>query len=384
MSSPIQEYIDLVNSHLLSLVSYYKCSSDVDHNNNTQEKEDEVHLTVGNESCDLDSIVSALCHGYYSTQQNPSQSPCLPVLQCSQSDFALRTDVAWLFSQLQLDSTKLLYLEDIIEELKKMNRVFVTLVDHHTLTGPLVELTSLQVVSVIDHHHPPPSSFPSGPGPYLVEPVGSCATLVAEILLENNCIHSSAATLLLGAILLDTVGLDKSTGRVSDKDIMVAERLKSLVDVPPDELYRNLSSARLSTTDLTSLQLLRKDMKCVETGTQRIGFSSVTCQLSTDLLETRQDSQEAVESIINSHSLSVLIILGLSVGEEGVVSREIAIFQRDQSSDVADAIASVLESDQELRCRRCSYSSCILLEQSNSSLSRKYVLPLITNFLSSV
>ena len=341
-----------------------------------------MHITVGNESCDLDSIVCAVCHAHFLAHSK--QLPSLPLLQCSREDLALRTDAVWLFSQLQLTSGDLLFLEEALPVLRGVRRVSVTLVDHATPSGPLAELPNLQISSVIDHHLPAPSPSVQD---CVVEPVGSCATLVAERLLRNQeySMGPPVATLLLGAILLDTVGLEEKAGRVTDKDRLMAQRLGSLVKVSPSELNASLSEARLSVAGLSPHQLLRKDMKTALVSEHRIGFSSITCLLSPQLLGNG-DMEEAVQALCVSRSLSVLLVVCVSV-DGGAVNREIAVFQsRDRVSDLAEGVASLLESDEGLQCQRIpsSSSSCILFRQGNPQFSRKQILPLVTNFISSL
>ena len=287
----------------------------------------------------------------------------------------------WLLSQLQLDPSQLIFLEEVVGQLQALQSVSVTLVDHATPTGPLLTLSNAEVVGVIDHHHHVPSeALREGS---VVEPVGSCATLVAERLLGNERYHMphSVATLLLGAILLDTVGLDRNAGRLTDKDLAMAEKLGAVVDMSSSELYSSLSAARLSTAGLSAHQILRRDLKCVLVAQSQLGFSSVTCSLSEELLE-REDTAAAVDSLCQSLTLAALVVLGVSVRGD-TVSREVAIFQ-PEGSDVADAVAGLLETDKDLQCERAPCPSCILLQQGNTRMSRKHILPLVTDFLSSL
>ena len=343
---------------------------------------DEIHITVGNESCDLDSIVCAICHAHFLAQLQRENRLFLPVLQCSRDDLSLRTDAVWLLTQLELEPVNLLFMEEALPRLQAVRKVSVTLVDHATPTGPLEELPNMEIAAVIDHH---PSSFSSSrPADHVVEAVGSCATLVAERLLgeDKYSMTKPVATLLLGAILLDTVGLEDRAGRVTSKDKVMAERLGAWVDVNFTELYTSLSEARLSVAGLSPHQLLRKDLKSVVAGEHRLGFSSVTCQLSPELLGS-DDMEQAVQTVCQSHSLSALLLLGVRVAADSV-SRELAIFQGEGASEVADTVASLLESDEGLQCRRLPSPSCILFQQGNPSLSRKHILPLVLKFMSSL
>ena len=60
-----------------------------------------------------------------------------------------------------------------------------------------------------------------------VEMVGSCATLVGEKLLslDVTSVSEEVATLLLAAVLLDTINLDAAAGRTTEKDREVANLL---------------------------------------------------------------------------------------------------------------------------------------------------------------
>lgn len=342
----------------------------------------EVHVTIGNESCDLDSVVSAISHAHFLSEQDRSVVS-LPLLQCPREDFALRTDTAWLFGQLNLDPSQLLFSEEVIHVLQQLKKVYVTLVDHATLAKPLCELTNVEVVEIIDHH-----SVPEGilreKCRVVIEPVGSCATLVAEKLLgmEGYAVPATIATLLLGAILLDTIGLDREKGRTTSKDEETARQLTSISSMPQTELYDGLLSSRFSTDGLSSLQLLRKDLKCAEAGGYQLGFSSVTCQLSA-LLE-REGVEGDMQALCKARGLSALVLLGVwQTGDS--IGRQIAIFQ-PEGLDLADALASILEADEELNCQQvvARYCPCILLDHGNTKLSRKYIIPLVVNFISSL
>ena len=75
----------------------------------------------------------------------------------------------------------------------------MVIVDHNVLCHSDGNLES-SVVEVIDHHK---LERPSGTAEMLVEPVGSCCTLVASVILSNarDLLNSELATLLLGTII---------------------------------------------------------------------------------------------------------------------------------------------------------------------------------------
>ena len=347
-----------------------------------------VHVTVGNQSCDLDSIVASVCHAYHLRQKEGVVS--MPLMQCSRADFALRKDAVWLLQQLNLDPSHLLYNEDMKGHLEKAGRVEVTLVDASHLTGILCSLPRVEVVAILDHHV---SGEGGGAGSgreeahclRVVEGVGSCCTLVAERLLgdKDHTVSAVVATLLLAAVLIDTVNMDPESHRTTDRDRAVVGELSSLALLPREELYQNLFKARFSSTGLSIKQLLNKDLKVVECQGSRLGFSSVTGHLPQ--LLTGEGVGESVQEFCQNCSLSVLVVLGIQAAETGADTRRwIAVYQSTES-DLADAIASILEAEQQLQCEHVEGDfPCILLSQGNSTLSRKHILPLVSNFISTM
>lgn len=211
------------------------CSSPPPHYSLAPSQDDGVMVTrlvVGNESCDLDSVACtlSLSHFYWSTVGSSFFS--IPLLNCLREDLSLRQDIVWLLNHLQIDSTHFMFLSEV--NLSDLPHPRVTLVDHNVPDENIRPF----VDEIIDHHDDAYTFECSR----VIEPVGSCSTLVGERLLssEDYKIPSDVATFLLAAILIDTGNL-KMESRVTPKDIEVAEKLGSLVSLSSDQLYYNVS-----------------------------------------------------------------------------------------------------------------------------------------------
>lgn len=109
-----------------------------------QEPSSTLCLTFGNESCDLDSIVSALVYAHFKTREFSNESSAtvsLPLLQCHKEDLALNQEATFLFNMLGIDGSDLLCLDDISPDvLSSIDQVSLVLVDHNTPTGTLIRL----------------------------------------------------------------------------------------------------------------------------------------------------------------------------------------------------------------------------------------------------
>ncbi|XP_011404648.2 PREDICTED: protein prune homolog [Amphimedon queenslandica] len=333
-------------------------------------------LVVGNESCDLDSVACSLslAHFYWSTISSSFFS--LPLLNCLREDLSLRQDIVWLLNHLKIDSSYFLFLPEV--SLSDLPHPRVTLVDHNVPD----ESIRPYVDEIIDHHDDA-LTFECY---RVIEPVGSCSTLVAEKLLssEDYEMPNDVATFLLSAILIDTGNLKIET-RVTEKDVEIAGKLGSFVSLSSDQLYYNVLTAREDVSDLTALQILRKDFKKSEAGNFIVGFSSMTL-LVTDFLATKMNATSDLELFSSQQELHILVLLSIQLKP---LRRQIALYQRpglppaSVPADLVDSIAASLEADHQLQVERIGEGlfDGIIMEQGNTSFSRKQILPLIMSCL---
>ncbi len=103
-----------------------------------QEPATKLCITFGNESCDLDSIVCALVYAHYKSTKGSADEVNLPLLQCLSKDLELNQEAMIVFDMLGIDSSGLLYANDISSDvLSTVAKLSLVLVDHNTPTGNL-------------------------------------------------------------------------------------------------------------------------------------------------------------------------------------------------------------------------------------------------------
>ncbi len=234
-----------------------------------------IHVVLGNQSADMDSIVSAITLSY----ANSKKGLYVPVLNIPRDDLSLRRDVLYVFETLKIDPNSFLYQEDLpfILNLAKQGFIRITLVDHNRLAPDQVALEKY-VERIIDHHKEEKSLYPlMKEDEKLITTMGSNSTLVAEKILSSNpdSISQDSAYLLLSAILLDTKDL-KNEDVATEKDIAIGSLLKekaggyyksTLFDV----LYTSKNAAEHLTPDLA----LKKDYKLYKEGKLLYGIASI-------------------------------------------------------------------------------------------------------------
>jgi manganese-dependent inorganic pyrophosphatase len=143
----------------------------------------------------------------------------------------------------------------------------VLLVDHAEQAQSVIGVEYAEIVEILDHHNigsietriPVRATF---------DPVGSTATLVIERFRQSGMEPTrAAATLLLGAVLSDTVILNSPT--TTDRDRAVIAYLEQVLAIDATAFGREMFE---STTDLTSVsadEIVSRDVKQYEAGDGR-------------------------------------------------------------------------------------------------------------------
>eukprot|EP00126_Sphaerothecum_destruens_P008590 Sdes_comp20267_c0_seq2m13797 len=160
----------------------------------------QIRFVLGNESADIDSIVSSLSYSYFldwKKKKDSSTQACnyIPVLNLRREEFILRKEAVHLFQTVNVDYRDFLFLDDTfgrdatsLDSLMKtcqLHRAFeFILVDHNQLSPSQQGLSSC-VCEIIDHHHNE-NLFDTTKVPQLIQTVGSCSTLIVSKILAQG------------------------------------------------------------------------------------------------------------------------------------------------------------------------------------------------------
>ncbi|XP_033127283.1 protein prune homolog 2-like isoform X2 [Anneissia japonica] len=349
-----------------------------------------INIVLGNESCDLDSAVSAIVYAFYLSQKEDSpQKPCIPCLNINREDLALRTETVHYLEKNNINLNHLTCRDQInLGELHRDDRLNLYLVDHNTLPGKDSEIEGA-VVKVLDHHQ---SNLVGDDAPDgVIELVGSCCTLVAEHLLQEDPnwvlqnVDETIASLLIGTILFDTVNLSESAGRATPKDINMVENLQKFCpDINQEEIYQEIHDAKFDVAGLSTFDLLRKDFKTVssrgaDNAKQTIGISSITIEMEKIL--KRPDMRDDFASFCTSRNLQILILMTISIDSDGNAERWLLLY--NPGSSICQELISNLKDDQQLflSIMNDEEEGITLFKQQNSKVSRKVVMPVLQEFL---
>ncbi|KAI8379765.1 uncharacterized protein BYT42DRAFT_569940 [Radiomyces spectabilis] len=353
-------------------------------------------IVTGNDSADLDSIISSLLFAFLS-QQSDNASVYIPLVKVPGEDLALRPEVNWVFEQAGVDVSNLICIDKVdLDAFPETTKV--VLIDHNRLTPPFDEAKwSNRVVGVLDHHVDEKY--------YLDSPlrqismVGSCMSLVIVHfmdVLHNNTQYKHAITkLALAPILVDTIGLRWELGKTTETDVEVYDFLggsefkASDTMTTSNDYYDQIETVKSRVQHLCCRDLLRKDYKEFVVNGYRVGTSSMSWYLQA--WTERDGIEQMIEStwdFVKERKLDLEIILTsydhAKETKNGVYERELAFFIakdcllpiKKEMEDMKDVELTSLPFQYDSENGRISFYN-----QGAIKMSRKQIWPLVQTLL---
>jgi manganese-dependent inorganic pyrophosphatase len=183
----------------------------------------------------------------------------------------------------------------------------VLLVDHAEQAQSVAGVEHAEIVEILDHHHigsietriPVRATF---------DPVGSTATLVIERFRQSGMEPSrAAATLLLGAILSDTVILNSPT--TTERDRAVVSYLEQVLACDATEFGREMFERTTDLTRVPAEEIVARDVKDYDAGggqTLRIAQVETVGQT---LRERRDELLAALEAVREREGHTVVALM---------------------------------------------------------------------------
>lgn len=371
-------------------------------------------LVIGNEAGDADSIVSAITLAYIESEKQGDDKT--PVVSITKSDFLQRRPEVKLLMQFAgINTTSLIFFDDPFVE--NVQVAYLTLTDHNLLAPTFQERGNWTVVEIVDHHQDEAHyldtsaddartiAFANG-----TASVASSCTLVAERLFAvwDRPYPASLSSLLMGVILLDSVGLSPEVGKVSQRDRdavqgllegtawaeLPLESIRALNGSRPDPsmLFNLLQGAKYDYDFWSSISVrdsLKLDYKSFSsTDGYSFGVSSVLTP--EDEFFMKKNVLERVLRVMEELNVSFLAIMFASESSAGL-RRQLALCGTRQVP-LRDVVEYLMESDvknpEPLSLREKTVDlrlqshrlSVRVFDQQNVVPSRKQIGPLLAKF----
>lgn len=191
----------------------------------------------------------------------------------------------------------------------------VILVDHNEYSQSVKGIENADLLEVIDHHRIC-DIFTSRPISFRNEIIGSTASIISSIYMENQMeISKNLAGLLLGAILSDTLKFRSPT--TTSKDIAIAKVLAEKADLDIDTFAKEMFDVSSNISKKTPEELISQDIKKFEIDGHSIMIAQVMVASVYEVKRMEEQLQEALERHTKMNQLDLCVIAFTSLLENG-------------------------------------------------------------------
>jgi manganese-dependent inorganic pyrophosphatase len=205
----------------------------------------------------------------------------------------------------------------------------VLLVDHGERAQSVPGIEEAEIVEILDHHHIG-SIETKLPVMAIFDPVGSTATLVTERFRQAGVEpRASTATMLLGAIVSDTVLLTSPT--TTKRDGIAAEYLEEIVGVDAVAFGREMFEHSSDVARVSAADLVTRDLKEYEVdGGRALSVAQIETvggavqERSDELLQAAEAHRERSGHLLFALMLTDILArdtLLLVAGDDGIAER---------------------------------------------------------------
>ncbi len=233
-------------------------------------------IVIGHKNPDTDSVISSLIFSRF-LEKTGKEAQCFLLGEANK-------ETKFIFSFFGED------LPPVIDRDISDQEVF--LVDHNDLSQSIAKAEN--IVGILDHH------LISGikinkPIFFRIEPIGSTASLVYKLFKENQVeLNKKEASLLLSAIISDTLNLKSPT--TTEEDRAIFQELKEKTMIETDDLADKMFLEKSDFSDKNTKEVVLGDLKEFDFNSNKIAIAVAE---TTNLDYFYKKEKEIVEIINN-------------------------------------------------------------------------------------
>ncbi|ADG13329.1 DHHA2 domain protein [Methanocaldococcus infernus ME] len=260
-----------------------------------------MRFVVGHKNPDTDSIVSSIVLAYFLDCYPAKLGKINP-----ETEFVLRK-----FGVMEPET---------IESAKNKE---IILVDHSERSQSLDDLDEGKLIAIIDHHKVGLTT--SEPIIYYAKPVGSTATVIAELYFKkaldliggkNKELTPDLAGLLLSAILSDTVLFKSPTTTELDKEM--AKKLAEIAGVKDIEsLGLEILKAKSVVSKMEPEEIIKMDFKDFNFNGKKVGIGQVEIIDISEIEDKKKRIKELLEEKLKSEGYDLILFMITDIMKEG-------------------------------------------------------------------
>lgn len=237
----------------------------------------------------------------------------------------------------------------------------VILLDHNEKGQTVKGIEEAEIMEIIDHHKVGDLTTAS-PILFKNEPVGSTATIIANLYTEKGRRPTpSIAGILCAAIISDTLKFQSPT--CTDYDRSTAYRLADIAGIDIDEFAEMMFKAGTSLSGKSPAEAFSQDFKTVEIQGYTVGISQITVMGMSVVTELKNDIFTHMDKLSfgDAYNLLVVIFVDLASGTTTLH------FAGNLAEEISSDLGGVNHGDE--------------IVFNNIMSRKKDVIPLITNFI---
>ncbi len=199
----------------------------------------------------------------------------------------------------------------------------IILIDHSEKSQSLDDLDDGKLVGIIDHHKVGITT--SEPVLYIAKPVGSTATVIAELYFKgmmefiggkNKELKPDLAGLLLSAILSDTVLFKSIT--TTDTDRELAEKLAEIAGITDIYAYgMEMLKAKSTVGRMSPEEIITIDYKDFEFNGKKVGIGQVEVIDVSEIEAKKQEIYKALAEKLKKEGYDLILFLITDIIKEG-------------------------------------------------------------------
>ena len=251
------------------------------------------HYIIGHLKPDLDSVAAAISlTKYFELIGDPTGTAVMAGPANPETEF--------VFKKFNFSLPPVLNVADVTSEDR------ILLVDHNEEEQRLEGINPDQISGIVDHHKA--NLNLTNPITIDIKPWGSTNTIIYhKFKLHNLEIDQQTATLMLTAILSDTVGLKSAT--TTNKDIEAVDALKVLVGLSDiDALTLEIFKAKSNVSSLSPEQIVKNDYKIFDFTKKTFIGQLETVEQEEILTNRKAELLEAMKVVKTSEGVELLFL----------------------------------------------------------------------------
>ena len=245
-------------------------------------------FVIGHKNPDTDSICSALAYAFFKKAKGKNVIAARAGEICDETRFVL-------------DYFKVkepVLIKDAIG--KKL-----ILVDHTNPSQAVDNVEEADIIEIIDHHRLGGLETKS-PLFARIEPVGSTATIVADMFFSDNIkMDKTIAGLLLSALLSDTIIFRAVT--TTEKDKKIAKELAKISGLDPEKFGMEIKKAGSSIKTKTEREIIESDFKLFDS--MKLGVGQIQIVDNAEINERKEKILKEMEKMRLEKNCKTLMLM---------------------------------------------------------------------------